>query len=215
VLLYADILCKETPENNQQQREDLQMIIREATRCNTIVNDLLNFSRQNEILAQETDLNAMFEDLARESAKQELFKSIEIVTDLDANLGRIQADPLQLRQVLVNLISNAGEAMQDGGRLTLRTRKGPAEGFVTLEVADTGMGIPEENKKQVFTPFFTTKPIGKGTGLGLAISYGIVKMHGGQIEVRSGVGEGTTFTITLREKLPNQITSRGGSFMLQ
>jgi two-component system NtrC family sensor kinase len=215
VLLYADILCKETPENNQQQREDLQMIIREATRCKTIVNDLLNFSRQNEILAQETDLNAMFEDLARESAKQELFKSIEIVTDLDANLGTIQADPLQLRQVLVNLINNAGEAMQDGGRLTLRTRKGPAEGFVTLEVADTGMGIPEENKKQVFTPFFTTKPIGKGTGLGLAISYGIVKMHGGQIEVRSGVGEGTTFTITLREQLPNQITSRGGSFMLQ
>jgi signal transduction histidine kinase len=215
VLLYADILCKQTPEGNQQQREDLQMIIREATRCKTIVNDLLNFSRQNEILAQETDLNAMLEELAQESVKQELFQAVEIVTDLDRTLNTIQADPLQLRQVLVNLINNAGEAMQDGGSLTLRTRQGPASGFVTLEVEDTGMGIPEENMKKVFTPFFTTKPIGKGTGLGLAISYGIVKMHGGQIEAQSRVGEGTTFTIVLHEQLPTQIRSRDSNSVLQ
>jgi signal transduction histidine kinase len=167
-----------------------------------IVNDLLNFSRQNEIMAQDTDLNAMLQELAQESAKQELFRTIEIETDLDPTLNTIQADPLQLRQVLVNLINNAGEAMPDDGKLILRTRKGTADGFITLEVADTGMGIPEENMKRVFTPFFTTKPIGKGTGLGLAISYGMVKMHGGQIEVQSKVGEGTTFTISLHEQLP-------------
>jgi two-component system cell cycle sensor histidine kinase/response regulator CckA len=116
---------------------------------------------------------------------------------------------------LINLVNNAGEAMPDGGRLILRTRKGPAAGYVTLEVEDTGMGIPEGNMKKVFTPFFTTKPIGKGTGLGLAIAYGIVKMHGAQIEAWSRVGEGTTFTIVLHEQLPAQIRSRDSNSALQ
>ena len=204
VLLYADILCKETPEENEQQREDLQMIIREANRCKTIVNDLLNFSRQNEVLAQTTDLNTMLHELAREQRKQELFLNVEILEELDPGLPTIQADPLQLHQMFVNLMSNAAEAMPDGGELTLRTRSGPAPGFIAIEVQDTGAGISEENMKKIFTPFFTTKPIGKGTGLGLAIVYGIVKMHRGQINVHSEVGKGTTFTITLREHLPSQ-----------
>jgi len=102
-------------------------------------------------------------------------------------------------------MNNAAEAMPNGGQLTLRTRPGPAPGFVTVEVQDTGVGISEENMKKLFTPFFTTKPIGKGTGLGLAIIYGIVKMHQGQISVQSEVGKGTTFTVTLREKLPAQM----------
>jgi len=204
VLLYADILCKETPEENEQQREDLQMIIREANRCKTIVNDLLNFSRQNEVLAQTIDLNKMLHELANEQRKQELHLNVEILEDLDPALPTIQADPLQLHQMFVNLMSNAAEAMPDGGELTLRTRSGPAPGFIAIEVQDTGAGIPEENMKRIFTPFFTTKPIGKGTGLGLAIIYGIVKMHRGQINVHSEVGKGTIFAITLRERLPSQ-----------
>ena len=215
VLLYADILCKETAEDNLQQREDLQMIIREATRCKTIVNDLLNFSRQNEVLAQDTDVNDMLRQLAEEQSKQDLFQHITITTDLDPQLSRIQADPLQLHQVFVNLISNAAEAMPDGGQLTLRTRRGAAPGYVTIDVEDTGVGITEEHMKKIFTPFFTTKPIGKGTGLGLAIIYGIVKMHRGQISVRSEVGKGTTFTITLREKLPTTAEQPANSFVLQ
>jgi two-component system NtrC family sensor kinase len=215
VLLYADILCKETPEDNLQQREDLQMIIREATRCKTIVNDLLNFSRQNEVLAQDTDLNTMLSELADEQEKQELFEGITIVTDLDPQLPTIQADPLQLHQVFINLINNAAEAMSDGGKLTLRTRRGPTPGYVTIDVEDTGVGISEENMKRIFTPFFTTKPIGRGTGLGLAIIYGIVKMHRGQISVKSDVGKGTTFTITLREELPTTIQRTESSFVLQ
>ena len=204
VLLYADILCKETPEEDEQQREELQMIIREANRCKTIVNDLLNFSRQNEILAQDTDLNAMLSELAAEQSKQEFFQNVKIVTDLAPDLGTIQADPLQLHQVFVNLMNNAAEAMPDGGELILRTRKGPSTGLVKIEIEDTGIGISAENMKKIFTPFFTTQPIGKGTGLGLAIIYGIVKMHRGQINVQSRVGQGTTFTITLREHLPVQ-----------
>lgn len=202
VLLYADILHKEAPEDNQQQREDLQMIVREATRCKAIVNDLLNFSRQNEVLAQETDLNGLLREMAGEVSQQDLYRQVEVVTDLDPDLPSIQADPLQLRQVFLNLMSNAAEAMPDGGRLTLSTRKGATDGFVSVQLQDTGVGISEENMKKLFSPFFTTKPIGKGTGLGLAISYGIVKMHRGQISVESQVGEGTTFTVTLREQLP-------------
>jgi signal transduction histidine kinase len=92
--------------------------------------------------------------------------------------------------------------MPGGGRLTLRTKQGPWSGLITVDVQDTGEGISEENMKKLFTPFFTTKPLGKGTGLGLAIIYGIVKMHRGQIGVQSQVGQGTTFTLTLHQQLP-------------
>jgi two-component system NtrC family sensor kinase len=98
-------------------------------------------------------------------------------------------------------MSNAVEAMPPGGTLTLRTRTGPP-GMVTAEVEDNGEGISPENLNKLFTPFFTTKPIGKGTGLGLAISYGIIKMHRGQINVQSQVKRGTCFTISLPVKLP-------------
>ena len=215
VLLYADILRKETPEDDAQQQEDLEMIIREATRCKTIVNDLLNFSRQNEVMAQETDLNQLLAELAQEAEKQELYESVSMVTNLDPNLRHIQADPLQLRQVFLNLMSNAAEAMPGGGTLTLTTRQGPARGLVTAEVQDTGVGISEENMKKIFTPFFTTKPIGRGTGLGLAIIYGIVKMHRGQISLQSQPGKGTKFTITLRETLPLRDEQPEGTFVLQ
>jgi two-component system NtrC family sensor kinase len=215
VLLYADILHKETPNDNVQQREDLDMIIREATRCKTIVNDLLNFSRQNQVLAQETDLNAMMLNLAEEASKQSLFEQITIQTELDPDLPHIQADPLQMHQVFVNLMSNAAEAMPEGGKLILRTSKGPSPGCVTAEVEDTGVGIPPENMKRLFTPFFTTKPIGKGTGLGLAIIYGIVKMHRGQIGVQSKVGQGTRFTITLQETLPKANRSSESDFVIE
>jgi two-component system, NtrC family, sensor kinase len=214
VLLYADILRKETPDEDPQQQEDLDMIIREATRCKTIVNDLLNFSRQNEVMAQETDLNELLAEVSAEASKQDLFNHLEVVSELDPGLPPIQADPLQLRQVFVNLMNNAAEAMPHGGRLTLRTRRGPSKGLVTIEVEDTGVGITEENMKKLFTPFFTTKPIGKGTGLGLAIIYGIVKMHRGQIGVKSDPGQGTRFTITLREKLPKQPTTQEPGILL-
>jgi two-component system NtrC family sensor kinase len=204
VLLYADILRKETPEDEAQTQADLEMIINEATRCKVIVNDLLNFSRQNEVLAQDTDLNALLGDISEEASKQDLFDDVDLVADLEPGLPLIQADPLQLRQVFLNLMNNAAEAMPNGGSLTLRTRKGPGEGWVTAEVADTGIGIAPENMKKIYTPFFTTKPIGKGTGLGLSIIYGIIKMHQGQIVVKSEPHKGTTFTISLLEQLPTE-----------
>ncbi len=202
VLLYADILRKETPDDNAQQMEDLGMIIREATRCKTIVMDLLNFARQNEVLAQETDLNTLLHELAQEARKKDIYPQVTFVEDLDPSLPVIQADPMQLQQVFMNLMNNAAEAMPDGGHLTLRTRRSSTPGYVSVEVQDTGVGIAPQNMSKLFSPFFTTKPIGRGTGLGLAIIYGIVKMHQGQITVQSELGKGTTFVISLREHLP-------------
>jgi two-component system NtrC family sensor kinase len=98
-------------------------------------------------------------------------------------------------------MTNAVEAMPQGGALTVRTRTGPT-GMVTVELQDTGTGISHEDLGKLFTPFFTTKPIGKGTGLGLAIAYGIIKMHRGQISVHSQIGKGTTFMVNLPIKLP-------------
>jgi signal transduction histidine kinase len=211
ILLYADILCREIPAQDAQRYQDLQMIRKEAMRCRTIANDLLSFSRQNEVMAQPTDLNALLEELVEETGIQERFQGVQIRMDLDSRLPIIEADPFQLRQVFCNLMNNAADAMPDGGMLTLCTRRGPWPGLITAEVQDTGEGISEENMKKLFTPFFTTRPVGKGTGLGLAIIYGIVKTHQGQIGVQSQVGMGTTFTLTLHEQLPAQLESTEAS----
>jgi two-component system NtrC family sensor kinase len=156
-------------------------------------------------MAQPTDLNALLEGIAEEIGIHERFQGVGIRMDLDSELPIIEADPFQLRQVFCNLMNNAADAMPGGGTLTLRTKRGPWSGLITAEVQDTGEGISKENMRKLFTPFFTTKPMGKGTGLGLAIIYGIVKMHRGEIRVESQVGQGTTFTLTLHEQLPAQL----------
>jgi two-component system NtrC family sensor kinase len=215
ILLYADVLRREIPAQNAEQTQDVQMIIKEAMRCRTIVQDLLSFSRQNEILAQPTDLNALLEEIVGEIGIHERFQGVRIRMDLDSGLPIIEADPFQLRQVFCNLMNNAADAMPGGGTLTLRTKRGPWSGLITAEVQDTGEGISEENMKKLFTPFFTTKPLGKGTGLGLSIIYGIVKMHRGDISVQSQLGQGTTFALTLREQLRAQLESTEASAAVQ
>jgi len=200
ILLFSDIMRKELPSDDPR-RDDVTMIIDEATRCKTIVSDLLNFARQNEVLAQTTDVNALLSETIEEITVQPVFDQVEIVTRLDPSLPEIQADPAQLREVFVNLMTNAAEAMDDGGSLTINTASAEDE-MIKIAFQDTGCGIPEQNLSKIFTPFFTTKAIGKGTGLGLAIVYGIIKMHRGQIYVESEVGVGSTFTITLPVRLP-------------
>jgi two-component system NtrC family sensor kinase len=200
VLLYSDILFKEC-QPDDPRRADLEMIVRETKRCKGIVAGLLDFARQNQVAAQETDLNALIQSVIQIERKREVYARIQVVSELDPALPKIQADPAQLQEVFVNLMSNAVEAMSPGGTLTLRTRTGPP-GMVTAEVEDNGEGISPDNLNKLFTPFFTTKPVGKGTGLGLAITYGIIKMHRGQINVQSQLRRGTCFTISLPVKLP-------------
>jgi len=203
ILLYSDVLHRETPEGDPR-RDDLQMIIHETNRCKVIVRDLLNFAREHEVMAQTTDLNHLLKTLVAEQSMQPKFENVEVVLDLDAALPTIQADPLQLQQVFINLMNNAAEAMEakGGGTLTITTRQAPHGQGIEVTVTDTGAGISQENMDKLFTPFFTTKPVGKGTGLGLAIVYGIVKMHRGQIQAQSELGKGTTFKVTLPLTLP-------------
>jgi two-component system NtrC family sensor kinase len=196
IMLYSDILNREVPPDSTI-KDDLQMISREATRCKEIVTALLNFARQSRVMAQETDVNGLVRELASDLERLPLYEKVVIVQKLAPDLPVIQADPTQLRQVLVNLANNAAEAMPEGGTLTFTTALDPAGDRVHISVEDTGIGIPPEHIPKLFTPFFTTKPIGRGTGLGLAITYGIVKMHRGQITVQSQVGKGTRFTVIL------------------
>ncbi len=195
ILLFSDILLKETPQDDPK-REDLQLIIQEATRCKAIVADLLNFARQQDVLSKDTDLHDLIERVIKSLRLKPDFEGIEIKRDYDPDLPTIQADPDQLKQVFINLLDNAAEAVEGCGLIEIITRVvDPA--WVEIKISDTGCGIPKENMKKLFTPFFTTKPPGKGTGLGLSIVYGIIKMHRGQISAESKANEGTTFTITL------------------
>lgn len=201
ILLFAEAMHKELSRAGDTQHcRDLQVIIEETTRCKNIVADLLNFARQQEVLAQETDLHALLEQVIEEAKRRPLFAEVEIVRNFDPNLPTIQADAAQLRQVFTNLLNNSAEAMDGRGTITLTTRARGEQ--IEVQVSDTGCGIPEEHLSKLFTPFFTTKPPGKGTGLGLSIVYGIVKMHRGQITVNSKVGEGTTFSVFLPVRLP-------------
>jgi two-component system NtrC family sensor kinase len=209
ILLFSDIMRKELPADDPR-RDDVTMIIDEATRCKTIVSDLLNFARQNEVLAQTTDVNALLADTIQQIAVQPVFEGVRIVSQLERDLPQIQADPAQLREVFVNIMTNAAEAMEGGGSLTITTSSAEDE-MIKIAFQDTGCGIPEQNLSKIFTPFFTTKAIGKGTGLGLAIVYGIIKMHRGQIYLESEVGVGSTFTITLPVRLPAIPAEAAGS----
>jgi len=209
ILLFSDMLYKETSQDDPRSK-DLKMIVDETNRCKNIVADLLNFARQQEVLVQEMDLNALIGKVVEVVKHQPIFEKVSFVHHLSPNLPAIQADPAQLEQVFVNLINNAAEAMGDGGTISLTTR--PIDGsFVEIKVSDTGCGIPEENLGKLFTPFFTTKALGKGTGLGLSIVYGIIKMHKGQITAQSEVGQGTTFTITLPIKMYKESSTLVGT----
>ncbi|MBN1642621.1 MAG: cache domain-containing protein [Anaerolineae bacterium] len=202
IMLLSDVLYKETAESDPN-RQDLEMIAEQARRCKGIVFDLLSFARQNRVMAQRTDVNQLVETVIAEESPKEIYQGIRIVQELGAHMPIIQADPDQLRQCLVNLMTNAADAMATGGggTLTVSTRRANV-GYVEISVSDTGTGMSEEVQSNLFTPFYTTKPPGKGTGLGLSIIYGIVKMHRGDIRVWSEEGKGSRFSVTLPIRLP-------------
>jgi len=196
ILIYSSLMMEDLPEEDQK-RGDLARIVQEAGRCKEIVKSLLEFARQTEPKMEPTDINRAINDGLFFLVNQALFHNIQIVKKLDSFLPFVRGNASQLKQVFMNIIVNAAEAMHGSGTLTITTSPAPDRKTVLVEFTDTGEGIPEENVTRIFDPFFTTKEVGKGTGLGLATSYGIVEDHGGKIGVRSKVGEGTTFTIEL------------------
>lgn len=194
VLTFAHLL-RDKHAADEQDRSDLELIIRETTRVRDIVRGLLDFARESLSRRQPLDINTSVRQMLTLLRSQKEFKGVRIVEELAEPLPKVNGDQNQLQQVLLNLALNACEAMPGGGTLAIRTKV--REGEVVVEVADSGSGIPKEHLDMIFDPFFTTKPVGKGTGLGLSVSYGIVQQHGGTIEVASEEGKGSTFTVAL------------------
>jgi PAS domain S-box-containing protein len=178
---------------SEMVRGDLQVIAKHADRVARITQGLLSFSRQQAWRLSPVDVNTVVEEALVLVEKQLAREQVTLERDLPPGLPAVLGSANHLEQVVLNLLTNAREAMPEGGRLRVATRRNG--GSIEVEVTDTGKGIPAEHLSKVFDPFFTTKE--KGTGLGLAISYGIVRDHGGTLTVRSREGAGTTFLITV------------------
>jgi len=200
VVGYSKLLLeKELPDN---VRERVERIAASGERCRKIVEGVLLFSRQQGGERRRVNLQQLLDRVTRIGEYQWKMHNVRILRDVDEP-AEIMADADQIEQVLLNLLSNAVDAMERGGSIHLELRKTEDDG-ASLSIADEGTGIPAEVLPSIFDPFFSTKDIGKGTGLGLSISYGIVRDHGGDILVQSKPGLGTTFTI----KLPADGTPR-------
>jgi PAS domain S-box-containing protein len=196
ILIYASLLLEDLPLDDPR-RADLEKIVQEATRSKEIVKSLLEFARQSSPKMELTDINKAITDGLLFLENQATFHNIEIVKELDPFLPPIWGNAGQLKQVFMNIIINAADAMHGRGVLSIKTYLSEDENDVTIQFRDTGDGIPEDILQRIFDPFFTTKEVGKGTGLGLSMSYGIVKEHKGTIEVDTVVGKGTKFNVIL------------------
>ncbi len=177
-------------------REKLVMAINDGLqKIKNIVGHLLDFSRMTVTEKTPVDLNNLINRLLVLLNYPASKKNIEIINDLSDDIPEILIDENKMSQVFVNIMINAVQAMDDGGRLTIRTKAD--DGFCVVSIEDTGAGISPDIMSHIFDPFFTTKGVGEGTGLGLSVSKGIVEQHGGMIEVDSEIGAGTTFKIKL------------------
>jgi len=210
IMLYASMMKKNISGKLQdpETTEDLKLILEEANRCKNIVSNLLNFARQGKLKISDVNISEMI---------NEIFKSIRLRTEFsdyclscneEVSIKTIKADKDQIKQVLVNVINNACESLEDRPLKKVDVFMKNDDKNLIIKIKDTGCGIAKENRSKLFTPFFTTKKIGKGTGLGLAITYGIVKMHKGDIKIESTLNEGTEVTIKLPIEYSNSNTYR-------
>jgi len=175
-------------------REYLATMGREVERTSAIVHNLLDLTRQQEPSKKPCDINRLIEESLVIVQNKLKLHNVEVEKRMDP-LQEVNADPSQMKQVFINVMVNAAEAMREGGRLTIRTFRNPDGNIAVLEFEDNGVGIPPEVMARIFDPFYTTKE--KGTGLGLSVVSGIIKRHEGQVEVRSEAGNGTLIRITL------------------
>lgn len=186
-----------TEERKGQFLEYLAQIEQETTRVSRIVSDLLSFARQTAPRQGMVDLEAVVRDTLILLRPQLIDASVEVAVDFQGNLPSVPCDRAQVMQVVMNLVRNAAEAMPQGGEIRIRTSRDTNLDTAVLEVTDTGYGIAKEHLVHVFEPFYTTKEEGKGVGLGLAVVYGIVTAHGGECDIRSDRGLGTTVRVSL------------------
>lgn len=194
ILFHAN-MAYQNRDKEDPIREDLQYIIEDVHRCKGIVKDLLVYSRQTNPTKSLVELNEIVVKSLSLIHDQKLFGNITIEKVMPDEMIMINVDEKQFNQVVINLVMNAGDAMQGRGTLTLRTYCDREARKAFLEVSDTGCGIPAENLPKIFDPFFTTKEMGKGTGLGLSTVYGIIKENEGYISVKKTDNTGTTFLV--------------------
>ena len=192
IMIYAHLLLKGM-DKDDPRIEDIELIIGEANRAKEIVQGLLSFARETKLRQGLMNVSDLLEDVLSLVINQSLFHNIRIEKSFVQDMPIIVADETKLKQVFLNIILNAAQAMEGNGKLTISTIIDKKH--IKVKIQDTGPGIPPENMGKLFSPFFTTKE--KGTGLGLAISYGIVERHGGKIDVDSELGKGSTFIISL------------------
>jgi len=188
-----------------QDAEDAEIIEGELRRCRNILGNMLNFASAPETDKSLTDVNAIIRDILVLIKYQTEYKKVGINTELDSGLPDIMAVSGQLRQVFMNIIVNALQSVSEKGEVSVATSAAGDGRHIVIRISDTGCGIPRSEMNKIFSPFYTTKE--SGTGLGLSISYGIIKSHGGDIEVQSEQGEGTTFNIRLPVVSSQEIVS--------
>ena len=194
VLTFSNLMLEQCPPSDPRH-DKLKLMVRETGRARNIVRQLLNFGREIVIKPVKININQPVSEIADSLIAQDAFKGIELTMNLGKNLPEIDADPAQIGQVVMNILLNAIQAITAPGKIEIAT--GLSDRNVEIIFSDTGAGIPEEHLRKIFDPFFTTKTSSSGTGLGLAVSYGIIKKHGGDIEVASTLGQGTTFMVRL------------------
>lgn len=187
--------CKAQP-GLDAARDNLRQIALQVERCREITHKLLSLSRKMKAIVQDTDVNALTEDMVRLVEKEARLKNIDMHRNYAESLPPVATDPALLRQVILNLLNNANQAVGRDGHVLVSTDM-PLRDRVRISVEDSGPGISPENMAKLFTPFFTTKPPGQGTGLGLSMCMTIMQRLGGAIQAASPPGRGARFEILL------------------
>jgi two-component system NtrC family sensor kinase len=196
ITLYTKLMLEDY-DLEDNAREDLYRILKDAQRCRETVKELLEFARQTRQFMKPLNINKELDRTLFLIENQTLFHNITLKKKMAPFVPLVMADSQQMGHVFMNIIINAAQAMDGNGTITLTTRESATKEGVLVEIADTGPGISAEDLEHIFEPFFTTKEEGKGTGLGLSVVYGIVENHGGIISARSIPGRGSMFTVEL------------------
>jgi two-component system NtrC family sensor kinase len=194
IMNTLELLKTEIPPESKRRRI-LDLSLSEIQRLSEMLRNMLSFSKPEEEKRRPIKIDELIEGILLVMEKQMRESNIQVETSFNPDIPEIMASTNQMRQVMLNILKNAKEAMPKGGTLTVRTNR--EDNRVLIHIQDTGMGVPEENRDKIFEAFFTTKQKVKGVGLGLSVCYGIIKDHGGDIKVESEEGKGTTFIISL------------------